>query len=134
MIPSGPKWRIYEFLDARGKGVIEEWLDTVDDDMRARFHQKLDLLAEHGPDLPPGLLAGTNYKHIDKLRIFGKGVTWRVMLCKGPISNETEFTILFIAQEKDRKTIPKDADRRADNNRRIIIADSSRRRLYEWNN
>jgi hypothetical protein len=130
MIDSGAKWRIYEFLDARGIGVVEEWQKGVNKGMLARLHQKLDMLSEHGADLAPGLLAGTHYPHIDKLRIFGPGVTWRVMICKGPFDNDKEFTILYIAQEKDRKLIPPDADGRANDNRDILIANPKRRRIY----
>ena len=131
MIEFPRRWRLFDFLDSRGLSVFAEWAKDVDKKMRARVNQKLDLLERHGPDLPPGLLAGTKFKHVDKLRIFGPGVTWRVLICKGPIVNDHEFTILFIAQEKDRKLIPEDADRRADDNRKEIISDPERRRIHE---
>lgn len=131
MIEFPRRWRLYDYIDLRGMSVYERWAKDADKKMRARVNQKLDLLERHGPDLPPGLLAGTKFKHVDKLRVFGPGVTWRILICKGPIANEHEFTILFVAQEKDRKLIPEDADRRADDNRKEIISDPERRRIHE---
>jgi hypothetical protein len=134
MIDLEPNWEIYEFLDTRRIGVIEKWRKGVDKAMLARLHQKLDMLSAQGSALAPGLLAGTDYPHIDKLRISGPGVAWRVMICKGTVNNDKEFTILYIAQEKDRKLIPQDAYKRANDNRETLIADPSRRRIYDWNN
>ncbi len=55
------------------------------------------------------------------------------MLCKGPIVNNKEFTLLFGAIEKDQKLEPKDAEKRAEARRQEIIANpSSRRCLHEW--
>jgi len=131
MIQFPRRWRLYDFVDNDGKSIIKKWMRGKDKDIIARFNQKFDMLERQGSDLPAGLLAGTKFKHVDKLRIFGKGVTWRVLICKGPISNDFEFTILFIAQEKDRKLIPKDAEKQADENRSAIITSSNRRREHE---
>lgn len=133
MIHFPSKCRIYEFTDARGLGIAHIWTKEISRDkgLLARFHQKLDLLEQNGTDLPPGLLAGTKFKHIDKLRIFGKGTTWRVMICKDLFGNKFEFTILYIAPEKDKKLIPTDADKRANDNRTELISDPSRRQIYE---
>lgn len=133
MIEFPRRWRIFAYIDSRGDSVIDEWARDVDKGMLARFHQKLDMLEFHGSELPPNLLGGTKFKHVDKLRIFGNKVTWRVMVCRGPIDVHREFTILYFAQEKDRKLIPKDADKRADDNRAEIISDPERRRIYERN-
>jgi hypothetical protein len=136
MIHFPSKCRIYEFTDARGVGIARVWSKQIsrDKDLLARFHQKVDLLAQNGTDLPPGLLAGTRFKHIDKLRIFGKKTVWRVMVCKDLFNNKFEFTILYIAQEKDRKLIPPDADKRANENRIELISKPSRRQIYEQDN
>jgi len=131
MIQFPRRWRLYDFLDTRGRSVVKEWARTQKDEMKARMNQRLDTLERHGPELPSGMLAGTRQRHIDKLKIYGPGVTWRIMICKGPINNEHEFTILYIAQEKDRKLIPQDADRLADERRAIIIADPERRCDHE---
>lgn len=136
MIHFPSKYRIYEFTDARGVGIAHVWSKEIsrDKDLLARFHQKMDLLAHNGMDLPPGLLAGTKFKHVDKLRIFGKKTTWRVMICKDLFDNKFEFTILYIAQEKDRKLIPADAYKRANDNRAELISNPLRRQIYEQDN
>ena len=136
MIRFPSKCRVYEFIDGRSLGIAGEWIKeiTQDRDLLARFHQKIDLLEQNGTDLPPSLLTGTRFKNIDKLRIFGKKTTWRVMICKDLLNNKFEFTILYIAQEKDRKLIPKDADSRANDNRNEILSNPLRRQIYEQNN
>lgn len=133
MIEFPRRWRLYAFTDSRGISVVQEWAREIryDTDLLARLNQKLDLLERNGSDLPTGLLAGTSFKHVDKLRIFGRKTAWRFMVCKGPIANEFEFTILFVAQEKDRQLIPKDAYKRADDNRKEIISNPERRRIHE---
>jgi hypothetical protein len=133
MIEFPRRWRIYAALGSRDKTVIQEWAVEIkgDKDLLARLNQKLDLLEKHGSDLPPGLLAGTSFRNVDKLRIFGNKQTWRIMVCKGPIRNDFEFTLLYAAREKDRKLLPPDAYKRADDNRRAIMDDESRRKLHE---
>jgi hypothetical protein len=133
MIEFPRRWRIFAYIDSRGKSVIEDWARDIkfDKELLARLNLKLDLLEHHGTELSTGLLAGTSFKHIDKLKIFGRKTAWRIMVCKGPVSNEFEFTLLFVAQEKDRKLIPKDAYKRADDNRKEIISNPERRRIHE---
>ncbi|MBA3765857.1 MAG: hypothetical protein H0W99_02495 [Acidobacteria bacterium] len=133
MIEFPQRWRIYAFIDSRGISVVEEWAQDIkrDKDLLARLNQKLDLLERHGSELPTGLLAGTKFKHVDKLKVFGRKTTWRFMVCKGPISKEFEFTLLYVAQEKDRKLIPLDAYKRADDNRQEIINNPARRKIHE---
>lgn len=133
MIQFPKRWRIYAYIDSRDISVVEQWARDIkrDKDLLARLNQKLDMLEKHGSDLPAGLLAGTKFKHVDKLKIYGRKTTWRVMICKGTQSPEFEFTLLYVAQEKDRKLIPPDAYKRADDNRREIISNPERRRLHE---
>lgn len=133
MIFFSEKCVVYEFLDNRGLGVITEWIKEVSHnrDLVARFDQKLDLLENYGNDLPPNLLAGTKFKNIDKLRVFGRKTTWRILIFKKMADRNLEFTLLFVAQEKDRKLIPKDAERRADENRKEVISNPTKRKIYE---
>jgi hypothetical protein len=61
------------------------------------------MLAQHGAELPAGLLAGTDDRHIDKLRIEIKRAL-RVFLCRGPLDmSGSEFTLLHACIEKDTK-------------------------------
>lgn len=133
MIEFPRRWRIYAYISRRGISVIQDWASEIrgDKDLLARLNQKLDLLETNGSDLPTGLLAGTAFRNVDKLRIFGRKQTWRIMVCKGPINNDFEFTLLYAAREKDRKLIPPDAYKQADDNRKRIIADPTRRIIHE---
>lgn len=129
VLPRG--WRLFDFIDEHGTSVYAAWARLADKDALARVNQKLDMLRRHGSDLPTGLLAGTRLKHVDKIRVNGKSFAWRVMICKGTVDNNSEFTILYIAREKDRKLIPPDAYQRAEDNRQILLSDPSRRRPHE---
>ena len=127
-------WTIYEFLDSRGQGVIEVWLKQarIQKKGRARLNLKLDLLEQAGPDLPPGLFAGPINGHIYKLRVKVPGVQLRPLLCRGPINNDREFTLLCGATERDWELIPTDALQRAEEYRQIVLVTPSRRRKHEY--
>jgi hypothetical protein len=126
-------WIVYEFLDSRGRGIIEVWLRQarIQERARARLNQKLDLLEQVGPDLPPGLLAGPVDSHIYKLRIKAPGVQLRPLLCRGPIHNDREFTLLCGATERDYELVPSDAVQQAERNREIVLPNHERRRRHE---
>ncbi len=100
---------IYDFTDARGNSVIQEWADGIglSSRMRGKFDSKVDMLAKNGPDLSPQLLAGTKVGHIKKLKVKGD-VQLRPHLCMGPIENDKEYTFLVGAVEKDYTLIPED--------------------------
>ena len=125
-------WNIYDYLDSRGKSVIQEWADDIRIEKRdrAKLDEKVDLLKQHGPDLPPGLLSNTKSKKIKKLRVTGK-MAFRPLLCRGPIDNEEEFTFLQGAVERNRRYDPGDAVERAEQNREEVIRSPSRRREHE---
>lgn len=125
-------WAIYEYIDERGKGAVESWIrrDRLQKQAIALLDQKLMLLASSGPDLAPGLLARLGGGFL-KLKVRAMGVQLRPLLCEGPIANDTEFTILIGAVERDGKLQPHDARDRAEEFRRIIVADPSRRRRYD---
>ena len=95
---------------------------------RARLSQKLGMLEKLGPDLPTGLLAGPirNQAHIYKMRINGR-VALRPLLCKGPINNDEEFTLLIGATERDRQWQPRNAPATAGVRRMEILGNVARR-------
>ena len=102
-------WRIYEYLDGN-ESAVGKWLreNDIPDRDRGQLVQKMDMLAMHGLDLPPGLLAGPikskrepkKQSHIYKLIIHGQRML-RPMLCRGPVDMDGEFTMLIGAIEKD---------------------------------
>ena len=126
-------WDVYEFLDNRDQPVILAWLRKARIQKKARIllNQKIDLLKEHGPELPPGLLSSgpIDGGHIYKLKIHGP-VMLRPLLCKGPFRMNEEYTLLQGAIERNDVLPPGDIAQ-AQANRQTLIGDASRRRLYE---
>lgn len=128
-----PAWQVYCFLNHRGENVIRVWLmkEKVQRDQVATFQAKLDAFERGGPDLSPGLISsGPVGKDIYKMKIKGhKGyVQLRPMLCFGPVNPKAEITLLVGAIEKGFKLIPSTCIADAQENRKILIADPSRRR------
>lgn len=129
-------WRIFEYVEWGYQSTIGIWLieNAITDRDRGRLVQKMDLLAMHGPNLPPGLLAGPikskrNRKmqsHIYKLIIHGDKML-RPMLCKGPIEMDSEYTMLIGAIEVNFK-LDVDAED-AEMRRTDIIENPDKRRI-----
>ena len=128
--PPGAQWLVYHFLSQRGVNVIREWLDKekVSSQQRGRFQSLINSLERGGPDLVPGFIHGPVAKDIYKAKVRGnKGqVQLRPRLCRGPIQ-KYEFTFLIGAIEKGGKDIPNHCNATAQENRRILIGDPTRR-------
>jgi hypothetical protein len=120
------EWKLYDYVDNRGINDFERWSLGLQSSDRARLSQKLGMLQKLGPDLPPQLLAGPIKGNIYKMRINGR-VALRPLLCKGPINNDAEFTLLMGATERDRQWQPRNAPATAVVRRTEIVADSARR-------
>jgi hypothetical protein len=124
------KWRIYDYLDAGGNNVIKKWTGDLQKRERIKLNQKLDMLEQYGPELPPQLLAGPIFDHVYKLKVQGNPKL-RPLLCKGPINNEVEYTLLVGAKEIQWKLEPDDAEEQAATNRQAIIDNPLRRCKHE---
>jgi hypothetical protein len=126
-------WEIYEFLDNRGERVIVRWARKARVQKRARIllDQKIDLLREHGPDLPPELLSPgpIDGGHIYKLKVRGSVMLWP-LLCKGPFSMDAEYTLLQGAIERGDVLPPGDVAK-AEENRQALMLDQDRRLPYD---
>lgn len=120
-------WAIYDHLNQKGENAIAEWTRGLQGVQRKLLRSELDMLAQAGPDLPTQLLSGTGVAHIYKLRVKGN-VQLRPMLCKGPVENDAEFTILFGAIEVGDVLQPANAADRAAIIREEILADPNNRR------
>jgi hypothetical protein len=120
-------YNLFEFVNAAGKFPFRAWRQDLDKTQAARLQVKLDLLRTSGPDLSPGLLAGTSSGQIKKLRVQGN-VKLRPRLCYGPILNDLEFSLLLGVFERDDKSVPANADDIAVDLRLQIIADPQNRR------
>lgn len=126
--------RVYDFIDESGQNVIAEWLGGLDKVLRGRAMQKLDALMTIETELPPKMLTDTKYPQIKELRINSKEAL-RLLLCKGPDPKlkGQEFTLLYGAAERDSKYVPRDALKRAETNRLLVLKDRNRyRRLREY--
>ena len=121
---------LYDFVDTRGQSVIRTWVRSERLTGRdiGQLNQKLDMLRVNGMGLQPKLLAGPIAKHIYKLKIHTDR-TFRPMLCKGPFSMETEFTLLLGAIEVNFKLDHDPSD--AILNRATLLADRNRRKPNE---
>jgi len=110
---------IYEVV-IDGHCQVRAWALKLQKAELGKLNAKLDLLAQHGAELPPGLLAGTDDRHIDKIRIKGQRAL-RVFLCRGPINIDgSEFTLLHTCVEKDSKIPPNTVETAADRRAAII--------------
>jgi hypothetical protein len=114
-------------VNEKGVNEIKEWMKTLQKRELAKINQKLDMLEKAGPDLSPELLAGTHQRHIKKIRATGR-VTIRLMVCRGPLDPNREFTLLYGAFERDRKLVPPNAEELAERNRSEVLKDPPRRR------
>lgn len=124
-------WKLYDYVDHRDNNDIKTWMRGLQKKERAKLNVKLDMLKNAGSNLPTGLLSDTKLPHIKKIRILGQ-VAVRLMVCKGPIDNQKEFTLLLGAIEKDRKLIPEDVEEKAEARRQEICKNpTSRRCLHE---
>lgn len=127
--------KVFEWVDERGKGVVTDW--DLQSPQRAKLEAKLDMLvnAEVDPDtrkanLPSDLLAGPGYDgqpFIYKLKARGN-VQLRPMVCVGP-DRLDEWTILYPSIEVGNVLRPPNAASLAEERRKEILADKSRRRL-----
>jgi hypothetical protein len=114
--------RVYDFVDAAGQNLIDEWLASLDKGLLGRVRGKLYVLLTAESDLPPHMLTDTAEAQIKELRINSTRAL-RLLLCKGPepkLKNE-EFTLLFGAAERDKRYVPRDALARAESNRQLVL-------------
>ena len=131
-------WKIFDAVGRNNVSNIVIWIAKERLTKRdiGQLNQKLDMLEQNGPDLPPGLLAGPikskrNKRlpsHIYKLRIFTDRML-RPMLCKGPLDVAKEFTMLLGAIETG-NVLDTDAED-AEEVRGAIIANPELRKTHE---
>lgn len=123
-------WTIYDYLSSKGINEVAEWTRGLQKIQRKKLKAKIIMLSLAGSELPPQLLAGTGIPHIYKLKVQGNPKL-RPMLCKGPVDNDSEFTLLVGAKEIQDEYEPIDAIDQARNKRVEIIQNPLRRCLHE---
>ena len=120
-------WLLYDYRDQRGTNPVREWCEQLQKADLARMNQRIDLLGEKGKDFCPGLAGPLHGSpHLYKIKINGS-VAARLLICKGPIRMETEYTLLLGAFEKDDE-LPEGALRTAESYRQAIILNPRDRR------
>jgi hypothetical protein len=130
MKPKEPAYRLYDYVDENKTNDIEKWAENLQPTQRAKLNAKLDMLASLGQALFPQVLTGTPTPGILKLRVKGN-VQLRPCLCKGPVDDNKEFTLLIGATERDSKLVPSNADQIANQRKKIIITAPNRRCSHE---
>ena len=119
-------WLIYDYRDHRLENVVNSWLRGLQKPERIRMQKRIDLLRDNGHELCPGLAGPLKEsRHLYKIRVNGR-VAPRLLLCKGPINMQTEYTLLLGAFETDDE-LPSGTVEAAEQNRLEIIADQERR-------
>jgi hypothetical protein len=121
---------LFDYTSENGNNEIKEWTSKLQTKERAKLNLKLDMLTSKGHELFPHVLTDTPTRGILKLRVKGK-VQLRPMLCKGPINNEQEYTLLIGATERDSKFVPDKADQTANQRKQTIIKNPERRCPHE---
>ena len=126
-------YSLWDFLSARAENMILRWVkdDRLTMRDRAALNNKLSRLAQIDFKLAieTKFLAGPIHPHIYKLIVKGD-VMLRPMLCRGPVNNELEYTLLLGAVETGGK-LPKGAKEKAAENRDTVILDETRRTPHE---
>lgn len=98
---------LYDYLDARGNNLIAPWIGALQKAERAKLDERIHKLRNHGDELFPHILAGTDKPGILKLKVHGN-VQLRPLLCKGPVLVHTEYTLLAGAKEVGSLLRPRD--------------------------
>ena len=121
---------IYDYLEANGVNPIEEFIQaSIEAKERAKLLARVQALRGSGYAILGGnMLTDTREKHVKEIRVNGN-VAVRMLMCRGPVDGNKEATLLFGAVERDNQYVPKDAPARAEERRKQVAADPSRRRI-----
>jgi hypothetical protein len=123
-------WTLYDYVDWRGQNEIAQWCRGLQKNDRIRLVKRMDTLAESGHELCPGLAGPVhNSPHLYKIRVNGS-VAVRLLLCKGPLNMDGEYTFLLGAFESDDE-LPAGTLETAEGRRAEILRDKTRRCLHE---
>lgn len=122
-------WAIYDYLKPSGQNDIAKWTKKLAKTRRAKLKAKLDVIRRVGLDASNELLADIG-NHLYKLKV-GGSPQLRPILCRGVVDNNSEFTILIGAKEKDGNYEPFDAIDRARKRRAELLENPSQRIEHE---
>jgi hypothetical protein len=120
---------LFDFVTEKGQNDILDWTATLQKPDRARLEQKLLRLTQISHELARAthLLAGPVRESIWKLRV-NASVMLRPHLCRGPVNNHAEYTLLLGAIEKGDR-LPEETEERALRRRSEILSSPAKRRV-----
>ena len=121
-------WKLYDYIDSQGNNDFKDWSKGLQKPELAKLNRRLKALEDNGLGLLPQMLAGPlqGYPHIYKIKLNGK-VALRPLLCRGPIDNDGEFTLLKGAFEVGNQWVPTNARGEAVIRRQEVIDNQKRR-------
>lgn len=124
------RFDLFDYCDDRGRNDIRAWTRQQEKRQIGQMNLKLDMVQKYGAEVSSNVLLRVS-EHIYKLKAKTKQKQLRPMLCKGPIDDAREFTLLVGAVEISWKLDPSDAVERAEARRLEIIADPTKRCPHE---
>ncbi len=131
MIP----WRISEFEDDDGHGVVSRWFDLKCKKnkgfrkLQIRLEAKLDMIVSGGPDSISAVTGSDISPHIDKIHVSGR-LTIRVLFMRGP--GEHEITLVGASLEKDKVLIEPGIAGNARARREALAKGYGKRKAYVY--
>jgi len=119
-------WTFYDFLDRRGNNLIRAWIDSLPEKAAAKIDVRIIYMqaTKTWPEVYVSSLKG--WPDLRELRIVCAGEQFRPIFFYGPAQGEV--TIVLGAKEKGH--LPPGALERADENRKIVLADRKRIRKH----
>ena len=135
--------KIYDFVNDKNENEISEWLKKLPTKQRSIVAAKLELLKRYGQETLPGFVTpAVGSRSVQEIGINGERAI-RLLFCRGPfetrqhgskikqhrpsVGASPEFTLLFGAEERDRKYVPRNAVQQAERRRELVIANNERR-------
>lgn len=120
-------FQIFDYVNQSGKNEFREWASRQQKVPLGKLNEKIDLLMLYGETLFPHMLTDSGVAGILKLRVQGP-VKLRPLLCRGPVNNQLEYTLLMGAKEVGNEWAPKGAPAAAAKLKIEVINDPANRR------
>ena len=121
------RFELFDYVDPAGRDGFRQWSERQEKRQLGQLNLKLDMLQQYGDDVGSNVLMRMSAT-IFKLKAKTKQVQLRPMICKGPINDDAEFTLLIGAVEVQWQLQPADAVERAEERRLEVIANPQERR------
>ena len=115
-------WTFYDLLDARGRNLIREWLDSLPARAAAKIDARIFVM-QSTRDWPPQYVSALKgWPGLYELRVVSAGAQYRPLFIYGP--ERGEVTLVHGAIEKGK--LPRRDLEYAHGNRRIVETDRTR--------